>query len=97
MEQSIKTLRTNQKRKVIIFFWVISFSSLIIGISFNLFKTGFIFSVLCWVITGVIESSYKQEESDNTSLFFSPHNFVIIGSVGIGLISLLTILIFFTS
>ncbi|MFX0208223.1 MAG: hypothetical protein ACFFDT_19720 [Candidatus Hodarchaeota archaeon] len=94
MRQSIKTLHTDQKTKIILFICLLGLSFLMVGISFNIFKVGLIFSVLCWIITGIIESSYKQSEPENSLLSFSPLNFLIVGSAGIGTITLLMLLLF---
>ncbi|MFX1284835.1 MAG: hypothetical protein ACFFB5_14335 [Promethearchaeota archaeon] len=94
MIQSIKILRPNQKIKLVLLFCSLGFSSLLFAIFLNVFKIGFIFSVLCWMITGVIESSYNQKELENPVLSFSPQNFIVMSSVGIVIISLFTILLF---
>ncbi|MFX0181920.1 MAG: hypothetical protein ACFE95_02460 [Candidatus Hodarchaeota archaeon] len=94
MEQPGKTLRTDQKLKIITSLSLIAFSFLPIGIIFDNFKAGFVCSLFCLIIIGIIESSYNQEELDNPILFFSLPNFLIIGSAGIGIISIIVVFLF---
>lgn len=94
MKQLIKILRIDQKIRIITYFSLIGFSSLIFGVLFDFFKGGFICSLLCWIITGVIESSYSHEELGNPVLYFSPLNFLIIGLTGVGILSIMIVLLF---
>ncbi|MFX0123097.1 MAG: hypothetical protein ACFFAE_05625 [Candidatus Hodarchaeota archaeon] len=94
MEQSIKTIGIDQKFRIIMFFGLIGLSSLIIGFILGFFLVGFVVSFLCWVTIGVLESSYNQKELENTLVSFSLQNFVITGSAGIIIISILMIFLF---
>ncbi|MFX0052446.1 MAG: hypothetical protein ACFFAJ_09490 [Candidatus Hodarchaeota archaeon] len=94
MEQSNRILRTDQKTKIMTYFSLIGFFSLILGIIFNFFEVGYACSLLCWMINGIIESSYNQEELDKTVLLFSTQNFIITTLVGIGISCILIILLF---
>jgi hypothetical protein len=94
VEQSNRTLRADQKIKIMTFFSLLGFSSLMLGIIFNFFKVGYTCSLLCWMINGVIESSYNQEELNKKVLLFSPQNFIITSLTGIGINCILISLLF---
>ncbi len=94
MERSVLTLQTDQKIKAMTYLGLIGLFSLIIGVIYNSFKVGFSFTLLSWIFAGIIESSFNRKEGYDNLQIFSPFDFITVGLAGIGVISILMVILF---